>query len=183
MATRSMAHVNEQPRILLVTGDGKGKTTSALGMALRAAGHGMRTLVLQFIKADAATGEIAAIQSIENIDIEQTGCGFVPPAEDPRFDRHRRAAQRGLARARQAVLSGEYRLIVLDEICLAVSRELIAEKHVLELLGQLPDGLRIVLTGRYATPGLIEAADTVSEIRSVKHALESGRPAQKGVER
>lgn len=175
--------MNEQPRILLVTGDGKGKTTSALGMALRAAGHGMRTLVLQFIKADAATGEIAAIQSIENIDIEQTGRGFVPPAEDPRFDEHRRAARRGLARAGEALLSGEYALIVLDEICIAVARGLLAESDVLELLAKTPHGLRVVLTGRYATPGLIEAADTVSEIRSVKHALESGRPAQKGVER
>lgn len=174
--------MTEPPRILLFTGDGKGKTTAALGMTLRAAGHGMRALVLQFVKQDAATGEIPAVQSTENIDIVQTGRGFVPPPDSPRFAEHREAAQQGLARAKEAVLSGKYSLVVLDEICVAVSRGLVAEEDVLELLGRLPGGMRLVLTGRDATPGLVEAADTVSEIRCVKHALQAGRPAQKGVE-
>ena len=174
--------MTEQPRILLSTGNGKGKTTAALGMALRAAGHGMRVLVLQFVKQDATTGEVMAIESIENIDIVQTGRGFIPRLEHPDFPKHREAAQVGLARATEAVRSGRYSLIVLDEICVAVARDLIAEEDVLKLLDQVPDGMRLVLTGRCATPRLIDAADTVSEIRSVKHAFDAGRPAQKGVE-
>jgi len=175
--------VTEQPRILLFTGEGKGKTTAALGMALRAAGHGMRVLVLQFVKQDATTGEITAAESIENIDFAQVGRGFVPPPEHPRFAEHREAAQVGFVHAKEAVLSGKYTLVVLDEICVAVTRGLIAEQEVLGLLGRLPDGMRLVLTGREATPGLIDVADTVSDIRCVKHALQAGRPAQKGVER
>jgi len=174
--------MNERPRILLFTGDGKGKTTAALGTALRAAGHGMRVLVLQFVKNDATTGEISAIESFENIDIVQTGRGFIPSPDSQEFTQHREAAQAGFAQATEAVLSGKYALIVLDELCVAVAHGLIAEEDVLELLDRLPAGLRLLLTGRDATPGLIDAADTVSEIRCVKHAMQAGRPAQRGVE-
>jgi len=175
--------VTEQPRILLFTGEGKGKTTAALGMALRAAGHGMRVLVLQFVKQDATTGELAAVESIENIDIVQTGRGFIPSPETPGFAEHQKAAQIGFAHANEAVLSGKYAMVVLDELCVAVARGLVPEKEVLELLDRLTDEMIVVLTGREATPGLISRADTVSEIRCVKHAYETGRQAQKGVER
>ncbi|MFO7906307.1 MAG: cob(I)yrinic acid a,c-diamide adenosyltransferase [Pirellulaceae bacterium] len=175
--------MNEKPRILLFTGYGKGKTTAALGMALRAAGHGMRVLVLQFVKQDSTTGEIAAVKSIENIDIVQTGAGFVPQPDHPKFPEHLEAAEAGLRRAAEAVLSGKYALVILDEICVAVARGLIPEKDVLELSRRLPQGTRLVLTGRDATPALIEMADTVSDVRCVKHALQAGQPAQKGVER
>lgn len=175
--------MTDVPRILLFTGYGKGKTTAALGMALRAAGHGIRVLVLQFVKQDATTGEMAAVESLENIELVQTGCGFIPSPEHRDFAKHCESAQTGFAFATEAVLSGKYGLIVLDEICLAVARGLIAEDDVLMLLRRLPDGLRLVLTGRYATPGLIDLADTVSDIQCVKHALQTGRPAQKGVER
>ena len=176
-----MDTVTEQPRILLFTGDGKGKTTAALGMALRAAGHGMRVLVLQFVKQD-ATGELVAVESIGNIDIVQTGRGFVPSPEHAQFAEHRKAAQTGFARAVEAVRSGKYALVVLDEICVAVACGLVPEKDVLELLDQLAGERIVVLTGRDATPGLINRADTVSEIRCVKHALQTGRTAEKGVE-
>lgn len=175
--------MTERPRILLFTGEGKGKTTAALGMALRAAGHGMRVLVLQFIKQDATTGEMAAVESMENIDIVQTGRGFVPLPEHPTFAVHRESAHAGFARVAEAVLSRKYAMVVLDEICVAVARGLVPEKDVLELLDQLAGEVTLVLTGRDATPGLINRADTVSEIRSVKHAYQTGRPAQKGVER
>jgi cob(I)alamin adenosyltransferase len=177
-----MDPVTEQPRILLFTGEGKGKTTAALGMALRAAGHGMRVLVLQFVKQDATTGEFAAIESIENIDIVQTGRGFIPLPEDPEFAAHRESAHVGFARVSEAVLSRKYAMVVLDEICVAVARDLVPENEVLELLDQLADDVTLVLTGRHATPGLINRADTVSEIRCIKHAYQTGRPAQKGVE-
>ncbi len=174
--------MSEQPRILLFTGDGKGKTTAALGMALRAAGHGMDVLVIQFVKHDSTTGEVAAIRSVDHIELEQTGRGFIPSPESPEFAEHQEAAKAGLARAAEAILSGKYSLVVLDEICFALARGLIVEQEMLELIGRLPNGMRLVLTGRDAPPALIDVADTVSEVRSVKHALQAGRPAQKGVE-
>jgi len=173
----------DQPRILIFTGDGKGKTTAALGLALRAAGHGMQVLVIQFVKQDSEVGEIAAVESINNIKIVQTGLGFIPSQETPDFLTHCKAAQAGLALAVGEIVSGIYDMVILDEICVAVARDLISESKVLNLLSELPDEIRIVMTGRGATPGLVNAADTVSEICSVKHALADGRPAMKGVER
>ena len=174
--------MTDQPRVLLFTGEGKGKTTAALGMAMRAVGHGMRVKVIQFIKADTKTGELATADMIENLEIIQTGCGFVPPADSPRFAEHREAAKVGFALAKREVHSGKYPLVVLDEICLAVSRHLIDEGDVLDLIDELPEGIRLVLTGRQAPTGLIEAADTVSNIECVKHAMDLGRSAEKGVE-
>ncbi|MFA5863572.1 MAG: cob(I)yrinic acid a,c-diamide adenosyltransferase [Phycisphaerae bacterium] len=169
------------PRILIFTGDGKGKTTAALGMALRAAGHGMHIYVIQFIK-NALTGEILAVKNIPNIEISQTGLGFLPSAEDERFTAHRQGAQAGLDQAAGAIESGNYSLIILDEICLAVSRGLLEEGEVIELLQKvLPDSC-VVLTGRGATENLIALADTVTEMRCLKHGLELGFSAQKGVE-
>lgn len=175
--------MSEEPRILLFTGDGKGKTTAALGMALRAAGHGMRVLVLQFVKKDPTIGEMAAVASIENIDLVQTGRGFVPSPDQSQFSEHAEAAQTGFARAVEAVLSGQYGMVILDEICVAIARGILPEEDVIDLLGRLPRATRLVLTGRDATPTLIDLADTVSDMRCVKHALQTGRPAQKGVER
>jgi len=175
--------MSEPPRILLITGGGKGKTTAALGLALRSAGHGMRVLFLQFVKQDETTGEYAALKDVGSIEIVTTGRGFVPAADSEHFPSHQKAAQAGLDLARQGVTSGDYATIVLDEICIAVCRGLIDEKDVLELCERLSDGMCLVMTGRNATPALIAAADTVSEIQCVKHALQAGRPAQKGVER
>jgi cob(I)alamin adenosyltransferase len=175
--------MSEPPRILLITGDGKGKTTAALGLALRSAGHAMRVMFVQFVKQDETTGECAALRSVDNVEIVTTGRGFLPPADSEEFSKHREAAQAGLNRARQAVASGDYATIVLDEICIAISRGLIDEQDVLELCEGLSDGMCLVMTGRYATSGLVAAADTVSEVQCIKHALQTGRPAQKGVER
>ncbi|MDI6795043.1 MAG: cob(I)yrinic acid a,c-diamide adenosyltransferase, partial [bacterium] len=106
-------------RILIFTGEGKGKTTAALGMAFRACGHGMQALVIQFIKNEAGTGEIAAGKHLPGLEIIQTGQGFVPPETDPQFSRHQKAAQEGLCLAAEAIKSRKYDLIVLDEICTA----------------------------------------------------------------
>jgi cob(I)alamin adenosyltransferase len=174
--------MDRQGRIVLLTGDGKGKTCAALGMALRAAGHGMRVMFLQFIKQDASTGEIAALAKIPQVDIIQTGRGFVPKPENPRFSEHHHAAEVALDKARQAIESGEYSTIVLDEICGAVGCGLITEDDVLGLLDMLRADMCMILTGRGATPAIIEAADTVTDLQHVKHAYDSGVPAQKGVE-
>ena len=202
--------MNNTARILIFTGDGKGKTTAALGMAFRAAGHGLRSCVIQFVKADDTVGEVAAAAGAGLIEIHQTGRGFLPPAGDPRWETHRAAAQNGLRMAAEAVDSGRYRLVVLDEICFAVARGLIDEGQVRDLVAQahsrqvlpsppapLPQAGEgssklvaqsspetcLVLTGRGATPGLVALADTVTEMRCVKHGFQAGWPAQEGVER
>jgi cob(I)alamin adenosyltransferase len=169
-------------RILLFTGEGKGKTTAALGMVLRASGHGLRSLVIQFIKSDPATGELAGCKFLPGVEIIQAGLGFVPEERDPEFFRHREAAQRGLSLASDALLSGRYPLLVLDEICLAVSRKLLTEESVTKVIRKARAESCVVLTGRDAPAGLVSLADTMTEMRAVKHGFESGRKAQKGVE-
>ena len=189
--------MNRKPRILIFTGDGKGKTTAALGMAFRACGHGLRSSVIQFIKSDTSVGEIAAAADSTAIEIHTTGLGFLPPAGDPpvardrnpnfrrnrRFAEHRAAAQAGLRQAAEIVAGGQFALVVLDEICLAVARGLLEEREVAELLSRASPETCLVLTGREATPALIALADTVTEMRCLKHGLQAGRVAQKGVER
>jgi cob(I)alamin adenosyltransferase len=174
--------VNDRGRILIFTGDGKGKTTAALGMALRAHGHGIPVAVIQFVKSDVKTGEFTALSRLPGVEIFVTGRGFVPPKNDPAFKEHRRAAQEGLRIASEAACSGRYGLVILDEGCYAVARKLIAEEFVLRLLKEAAPGVIIVLTGRGATEGLIAAADTVSDIRCVKHGFDAGWTATKGVE-
>jgi cob(I)alamin adenosyltransferase len=176
-----MSQAVEMGRVLIFTGDGKGKTTAALGMALRACGHGMRVFVLQFIKA-AITGELAAARHFPGLEMEQTGRGFVPEKSSRHFQEHVKAAEKGVQRAAQVLTSGRYDLVVLDEICNAVALELLTEQSVIELLGKRPPAVTVVLTGRGATPRLLALADTVTEMRNVKHALAGGRRAQKGVE-
>jgi len=174
--------MNATPRIVLVTGDGKGKTTAALGMALRACGHGLRVCVIQFLKSDASVGELAAAARLPGLDVVQTGLGFLPTPGDPRFAAHHAAAQQGLDKAREAISSGQYFMVILDEVCLAVARGLLDEQQVIAAVRQAPPEMCVVLTGRAATPGLVELADTASDIRNVKHGYQAGRPAQKGVE-
>ncbi len=174
--------MDEKGRILIFTGDGKGKTTASLGMALRAHGHGIPIAVIQFVKNDIETGEYAVLSRLPGVDITVAGRGFVPPQNDPAWQEHRRAAEEGLKIAGEAIRSGRYGLVILDEGCYAVARELLSEAAVLQLLKEAPPGVTIALTGRGATEGLIAAADTVSEIRCIKHGFDSGRKAQKGVE-
>lgn len=169
-------------RTLVFTGDGKGKTTAALGMALRAAGHGQRVLIVQFVKADRSTGELAACRHLPGVEIVQAGLGFVPPDDAPAFARHRQAAERGLELAGRALASQPLDLLVLDEVCLAVARRLLNEDAVLALLRQRTRPVCIVLTGRGASPGLLARADTVTEMRCVAHGLAQGIAAQPGVE-
>ena len=169
-------------RVLIFTGDGKGKTTAALGMALRASGHGLRTLILQFIKANTSTGELKALQHLPGVEIIQMGRGFISPVEDPAFPEHRRAAQDALQMALKALQSKGYDMIILDEICTAVGKGLLDEDQVVELISQGDEDSCIVLTGRGATDLLISKADTVTEMCCLKHGLDAGWAAQRGVE-
>jgi len=167
--------------ILIFTGNGKGKSTSSFGMALRAAGHNQRIIIIQFMKKDSDVGELVSLKKL-GIKVIQTGCGFVPKKENPRYADHVNAAQQGLKVAQQALNSGDYDLVILDEICGAIAKELIAEEDVLTALTQAPEPINIVLTGRYASAALIDIADTVSEINPIKHAFDQGIPAREGVE-
>lgn len=173
---------NQRRRLLLFTGDGKGKTTAALGMALRASGHGMRVKIIQFIKDVPGTGEVAAVKHLSGVELIQTGLGFVPAEDSAEFPKHRDAAERGLLLAEEAIRSGQYDLIVLDEICNTIALNLLSEERVVEVLQQAGPRQTLVLTGRGASPSLIALADTVTVMTCFKHAMTEGRPAGKGVE-
>lgn len=174
--------MNRKNRVLIFTGDGKGKTTAALGMALRASGHGMRTLFLQFMKADETVGELIALKHFPGVEAIQMGRGFVPAPTDPVFSEHRQAAVHALEKAAEALRSKKYDLIILDEICTAKDKGLITEDQILELIEASGEVSCLVLTGRGATKRLIAEADTVTEMRNLKHGLREGITAQKGVE-
>ncbi|MCL4500095.1 MAG: cob(I)yrinic acid a,c-diamide adenosyltransferase [Chloroflexi bacterium] len=169
-------------RILIFTGDGKGKTTAALGMALRASGHGLRVKIIQFVKADSSVGEIAAVESLPGVEIVQTGRGFLPADTSPAIEAHREAANEGLRMAGEALRSGDYDLVVLDEICFAVARKLLDENEVIEVVKRADPNTTVVMTGRGAADALVDIADTVTEMRVIKHAMSESRPAQRGVE-
>ena len=170
-------------RILVFTGEGKGKTTAALGMSLRAAGHGMKVCLIHFVKSRKNVGEVLAISNIDNIDQHIAGLGFLPKPDTPEFLNHVKAAEEGLLLAEEIIKSEKYDLVVLDEICWAVYRNLIPESRVLELPGFMRDRSSLVMTGRFAGENIINIADTVTEMKKIKHAYESGVPAMNGIEK
>lgn len=174
--------MRSQARIVLFTGDGKGKTTAALGMAIRASGHGLRTLIVQFIKSNSSTGEIPALKNLPGVEIVQTGKGFVPARSDPHYPLHQQSARDGLKLVAEAIASRKYHLVILDEVCTAVSKELLDEEKVAEAIGQADGETCLVLTGRGAPKGLLDLADTVTEMCCIKHGFQAGIPAQEGVE-
>ena len=167
--------------VQVYTGDGKGKTTAALGLALRAAGHGMRTYVGQFMKGQ-HYGELEALRDHPLITIEQYGDVRCIRREEVTAE-HVAQARRGLERARQAMLSGQYHIVVLDEINVAIWFGLLGVEDVLSVLDERPAEVEVVLTGRRAPPELIERADLVTEMREVKHYYQRGVPAREGIER
>ena len=169
-------------RIVLITGDGKGKTTSALGMVLRAAGHGLRVCVLHFIKNRQDTGESQALARLEGVETHLCGEGFVLSGNGSALSIHRRAAEAGLALAAEKLKDPALGMVVLDEICGAVSLGLVDVQSVVGLLKAAAPGKVIVLTGRDACQELVAVADTVSRVECLKHGMSEGWPAQKGVE-
>ncbi|MCU0558587.1 MAG: cob(I)yrinic acid a,c-diamide adenosyltransferase [Desulfobacterales bacterium] len=167
--------------VQVYTGEGKGKTTAALGLALRAAGAGLRVIILQFLKSGGYS-ELEALEALAGrITVEQFGRGCLirgaPEAEDIA------AAQRGLARAREILAAGRHAVVILDEANVAVSLGLFAVQDLLDLIALKPAGIELVLTGRYAHPEVIARADLVTEMNAVKHYYESGVAARDGIER
>lgn len=167
--------------VQIYTGDGKGKTTAALGLALRAAGHGLRTYIGQFMKGQ-SYGELDALRDHPAITIEQYGDVRCIRREEV-TPAHVEQAHRGLERARQALLSGQYDIVVLDEVNVTIWFGLLTVEEVLALVDQRPARVELVLTGRRAPQALIERADLVTEMREVKHYYQQGVEARKGIER
>ncbi len=169
--------------ILINTGPGKGKTTAALGTALRASGNGMRVLVLQFLKGSWHYGELDSIATFgPDFVIRQMGRGFVKVGGAETDPEDIRLVEEAWAEAREAILSGEWDLVVLDEINYAISYGMLSPEQVAETLRGRPEMVNVILTGRNAHPLLVELADTVTEMREVKHAYQKGILAQRGIE-
>lgn len=169
----------EKARIVVLTGPGKGKTTSAVGMALRALAHGKTVLIARFCKT-AFSGEIAMLEKLAGVTILSGACGMTPPPDHPDHRRHADCA-RGLFESAKTAAPA-FDMVVLDEICGVVARAMIAESEVVEFLHSLRPNQAAILTGRGAGVRLVETADTVSEIRCVKHGFHQGIEAQKGIE-
>jgi cob(I)alamin adenosyltransferase len=167
--------------VQVYTGDGKGKTTAALGLALRASGHEMRTYIGQFMKGQ-RYGELDALRDHPHITIEQYGDVRCIRREEVTPE-HVAQARRGLGRAREAMLSGEYDIIVLDEVNVTIWFGLLDVEQVLAFLDEKPERVEVILTGRRAPQELIERADLVTEMREVKHYYEQGVLAREGIER
>ena len=172
--------------VLVHTGEGKGKTTAAIGLAVRAWGDGFRILILQFIKGSWKYGELSTLKALAEIDgrieIRPTGIGFTRNASSEEMAVHREKAQTALQEALTEMTSGQWDMIILDEINYALNFGLLEEQEVLELLSQKPTELHLVLTGRHALPAIIDCADLVTEMRLIKHPFQKGIRAQKGIE-
>lgn len=170
--------------IVVLTGDGKGKTTSALGMALRAAGYDMRVCIIQFMKGDMHAGEIDGIKQLAPaVEFHLTGKGFCGIRGDPHsYEEHRKNAQKAVEMAKRKMLSGKFDILILDEINNAASLKLVDLPQVLDLLEKKPPLLHLILTGRDAHPEVIARANTVTAMREVKHAYTQGIEPQKGID-
>jgi len=169
--------------IQIYTGNGKGKTTAALGLAVRAAGHKEKTFIGQFLKGQ-VYGELDAVKSLSPlITIKQFGRkGFYHVTKEP-DEKDIQGARNGLEKCQKAMLSGKYRIIILDEINVTVYFNLLSEKDIHSFLDQKPADVEIILTGRYAPESFLERADLVTEMKEVKHYYEKGIQARKGIEK
>jgi cob(I)alamin adenosyltransferase len=167
--------------IQVYTGDGKGKTTAALGLAIRAVGYGLRTYIGQFMKGQ-HYGELTALRDNRYITIEQYG-DIKCIRREELTQKHINQAGQGLTKAHEAMLSGQYDIVILDEINVAIWFGLLSVKQVLDFLEKRPQNVEVILTGRRAPQELIEYADLVSEIKEVKHYYNQGIPARNGFER
>lgn len=166
--------------LVVNTGNGKGKSSSAFGMVARALGHGMRVAVIQFIKGTFATGEESFFRRFPELEYHVMGEGFTWETQDQ--ERDRRAAMDAWGRAAALLGDPAVDLVVLDELNIALKLGLVPLEPVLAALAERPDRQHVVITGRAAPEALIELADTVTEMRPIKHAFDAGIMAQKGVE-
>jgi cob(I)alamin adenosyltransferase len=169
--------------IIVNTGPGKGNTTAAMGTALRAVGNGMRVLMLQFLKGSWHYGELDAVQALgDRWVMKQMGRGFVKIGGAETDPEDIRLVEEAWREAEQAILSGQWDLVILDEINYAISYGMLDPARVVDVLRRRPEMVHVILTGRNAHSTIVEIADTVTEMRQVKHAYEQGVMAQRGIE-
>ena len=175
--------------VIVYTGNGKGKTTAALGAVFRALGHGWRVLVIQFFKGDwpVVFGEVEMAKRLSpQFELRQLGKGFVQAMGDKKpLTEHLAAANDALKQAKEAITSGRYDLVVLDEIVYAIDYagvQLVSVEEVLDLIEAKPPSLHLILTGRNAPQALIDRADLVTEMREIKHPWQQKIPAQQGID-
>jgi cob(I)alamin adenosyltransferase len=171
----------EKGLVQVYTGNGKGKTSAAFGLALRAAGRGLKVYVIQFIKGGFDYGELYVVDKLPSVTLRAFGRGkFIvdktPAKEDVRL------AEEALALAEQVVKSGDYDVVILDEVNVALSLGLVKLERVLELAKDKPEHVELVFTGRNAHEKIVEIADLVTEMREIKHPFNKGVPARKGIE-
>ena len=170
--------------IVVITGNGKGKTTSALGIAVRACGHDMRVSIIQFMKGDLYAGEWDGIKKMDcKVELIPTGKGFCGIQGNPYpHEEHRKNAQDAIQLACQKMESGRFDILILDEINNALKLRLVDLEQVLEIIQRKPPLMHLVLTGRDAHPEIIESADTVSEINEIKHTYRKEIEPQPGID-
>jgi len=177
---RIASATDERGVLLVLTGNGKGKSSSAFGMAARALGHGLRVAIVQFIKGSFATGEEAFFRRFPEVTYHVMGDGYTWDTQDREQDQ--RTAARAWEQVQVHLQDPSVDLLILDELNLVLKLRLLSLDRVLDALLARPLGQHVVVTGRAAPPELIEIADTVTEMRPVKHAFDAGIKAQKGIE-
>jgi len=176
----------DAPKGLLIvyTGDGKGKTTACLGMCVRAVGHDWKICLIQFVKGNWKCGELEGVKRLEpNLEMHVVGKGFVGfPGDTKKLSEHRDAARQGVALAIEKIKSGQYQLVILDELNVARHLGLVSQDELETILTARPERQHLVITGRDATDWLIERADLVTEMVEVKHPYQKGIEALKGID-
>jgi cob(I)alamin adenosyltransferase len=182
-AIQGMPHLLGKGYVQVYTGNGKGKTTAALGLAFRAMGRGLKTYIGQFMKGQ-HYGELDAARMIHPyMTIEQYSKDTFIHVQNPPHEDDVLMAREGLAKAKEAMLSGKYDIIVFDEVITAHFFHLISTQEILNIIKNKPDGVELIFTGRYAPPELIHAAGLVTEMAEVKHYYQKGVLARDGIER
>ena len=170
--------------VVVLTGHGKGKTTTAMGVAVRAVGHDMKVCIIQFMKGDMYAGEIEGVKRLApNVELHLTGKGFCGIRGNPYpYQEHRANAQEAISLAESKLLSGCFDILVLDEINNALKLNLVDLPQVLALIDEKPPLVHLILTGRDAHPEVIDRAHTVTEMKELKHAYRQGIEPQRGID-
>lgn len=174
----------ERGLVIVYTGKGKGKTTAALGIVLRAIGHGYKVGMIQFIKGEWYYGELTSSKRLEpEFEMIAAGRGFVGIIDDDHpIEDHQRAAKKAIALAKEKIASGIYDVMILDEVNYAAKLNLISQQDILDIIAAKPEKTSLVLTGNYVPESVIAVADLVTEMKEIKHPYQKGIKAKKGID-
>ena len=181
MADKAQASAKRKGLVEIFTGNGKGKTSAALGVVMRALGHDLKIRIIFFMKGDFPYGEQKMLSSFPNVDMSVYGTSeFVSPRNVRQIDRDE--GKKAFDAAREAVMSGKYDLVVLDEINVASAWGIVDMEEVIKLIKEKPEHVELILTGRYADPRLVRLASLVTEMVAVKHPYDEGIPSRAGLD-